>query len=114
MNKVGKMLSVFMCILILVAAIPLSLAQDPKEVIQQLSPKKRTFVSGFILLPPHPAIGGAYMYFFAVSMRAGQVGGDYHIYRLQPVFVRADYDFHGIAIPGFIIGWFDGPLGLAG
>jgi len=76
--------------------------------------KKKTFVSGFILAPPHPALGGMYNTFFAFSLRAGEIGGTYHIYRLQPIFVKASYDFHGIALPGFIIGWFDGPVGLMG
>ena len=96
---------------LLLAMIPL--AAGTSTDIQPIG-KKRTFVSGFILFPPRPALGGTYSYFFAISLRAGQIGGDYHVYRLQPVFVKADYGFHGVALPGYIMGWFEGPVGLSG
>jgi|GEM_PF-6624501 len=116
MKRINKIIGITLCMLILLAAMPLSMANSIQITSNSSSTigMKRTFVSGFILGPPHPALGGMYMYFFAISMRAGQIGGDYHIYRLQAVFVRAEYRFHGIAVPGFILGWFDGPLGLLG
>ena len=98
----------------LLLATILPLAVSASEIQPTAIAKKKTFVSGFIAFPPRPALGGTYMYFYAVSLRAGQVGGTYHVYRLQPVFVKATYSFHGIALPGFIIGWFEGPIGLAG
>ena len=98
---------------LLLATLPLATASKTTDV-DTLAIKKKTFVSGFILFPPRPALGGSYLYFFAISMRSGQVMGDYDVYRLQPVFVKASYGFHGIAMPGFIMGWFNGPLGLAG
>lgn len=97
---------------LLLATIPLAAGTHTET--QTAALKKKTFVSGTILFPPRPALGGAYMYFFALSMRGGAIAGDYHIYRLQPIFVKASYSFHGIAAPGFILGWFNGPIGLAG
>lgn len=112
MKTVKKQVIGLLIVTLLLATIPLASASS--EVEQQAIGKQKTFVSGFILFPPRPALGGMYMQFFALSMRAGQIGGEYHVYRLQPVLVKANYDFHGIALPGFIMGWFDGPIGIAG
>ena len=108
MNK--KIIGLLMVSLLLLT-IPLVAGASDE---QQPFAKKRTFISGVILMPPRPGLGGAYTYFFALSVRAGEIGGEYHIYRFQPVFVKAEYHFHGITFPGFILGWFDGPVGLAG
>ena len=106
-----KIVGLIMITLMLATIIPLAAATDVQTTAVG---KKRTFVSGFIALPPRPAVGGMYLTFFAISMRAGEIGGNYNVYRLQPIFVRSSYGFHGIALPGFIMGWFDGPIGLAG
>ena len=102
-----------LAVMLLIATVPLAAATQT-DIEEDAIGKKRTFVSGFILFPPRPSVGGMYMSFFAISMRAGEIGGDYHVYRLQPLLVKADYDFHGIALPGFIFGWFEGPIGIAG
>ena len=113
MKIMNRKLIGLLVIFTVLATIPLAAGASQNE-LQPNGTQPRTFVSGFIVLPPRPAVGGAYSYFFALSVRAGQIGGDYHIYRLQPVFIRSDYNFHGIATFGFIVGWFDGPIGISG
>jgi len=111
MKILNKKVFGLLVVMLLIATIPLAAgASEEQDAIG----KKRTFVSGVILFPPRPSLGGMYQQFFAVSMRAGQVGGTYHVYRLQPILVKSSYDFHGIALPGFILGWFEGPLGVMG
>jgi len=113
MKITSKRIFGLLAVMLMIATVPLATASQTDAGDAAIG-KQRTFVSGVILFPPRPALGGMYMSFYAISMRGGQIGGEYHIYRLQPILVKANYDFHGIALPGFILGWFDGPIGIAG
>ena len=108
-----KILGLLLAMLMFAAVLPLAASATQVKPTASFGSKK-TFVSGFIAFPPRTAIGGMYMYFFAISMRAGEIGGTYHVYRFQPIFVKTSNSFHGIAMPGYIMGWFDGSIGLIG
>jgi hypothetical protein len=106
-----KIIGMLVCMLLL-ATIPLAAGinddRDIKQELQQPKTGKRTFVSGVIAFY-RVSGGGNYITLFAISVRHGQIGGEYGIYRLQPV--RFPNSFHGIMVTPFILGWFDGSPG---
>jgi hypothetical protein len=104
-----KILGLLIVVLML-STIPLAVGMnsDPEE-LQPGAGSKRTFVSGFIAYS-RLSLGGRKITFFAISVRHGQIFGDYGMWRLQSVTIPND--FTGILQAPIILGWFQGDTGL--
>ena len=105
-----KILGILICMLFL-ATIPLAAGMAEKSDETQALPVtgKRTFVSGFIAYS-RLSLGGRKITFYAVSVRHGQIFGEYGMWRMQRVTIPNE--FTGIMQAPLILGWFTGSTGL--
>ena len=87
---------------LLLATIPLAACANAE--VQSTIAKKKTFVSGFVAFAKI-SFGGKFITFFAISVRHGELGGNYGIWRLQ--LITMPNKFMGIMTTPFILGMFN-------
>lgn len=87
---------------LLLATIPLAACANAE--VKNTAVKKKTFVSGFVAFAKI-SLGGKFITFFAISVRHGEIGGNYGVWRLQ--LVTMPNKFMGIMTAPIILGAFN-------